>query len=183
MTIERIAVVIAAVAASYLLGSLSFAIIVTRLFIKQDIRTLGSKNAGMMNVIRSVGIIPGLLTGLGDLLKGAAALYMSYWLFSLVELSKYQRRMPRGAVRAHRPPIPVYFGFRGGKGVMTTAGILIMLNPLLLAADFGLYVVSLLIFRIASVASLTVAAALPVLNFLLCFFGEKEWLFSSVFYC
>ena len=83
---------------SYLLGSVSFAVIFTRHFIKRDVRDIGSGNAGMTNVMRSAGLLPGLLTFLFDALKAAVACLIGKYLIfgTLAEMA--------GAESSQRPP-------------------------------------------------------------------------------
>ncbi|MEG2634296.1 MAG: glycerol-3-phosphate acyltransferase, partial [Oscillospiraceae bacterium] len=77
----RVLIIVLTVIEGYLLGSLSFGIITTRILAKKDIRTLGSGNAGMTNVLRSVGSLAGALTGFGDFAKGAISIVLGRWLF------------------------------------------------------------------------------------------------------
>ena len=67
--------------ASYLLGSISFAVIFSKLFAKKDVREEGSGNAGMTNVLRTIGKLPAVLTLVCDLLKAVAAIFLSRWIF------------------------------------------------------------------------------------------------------
>ncbi len=110
---------------SYLLGSISSAILVTRLWTGKDIRALGNRNAGAANVARSVGIWAAVCVGLVDFSKGALPVLVARWL----ELGEFWSLA--GAVAAvigHS--YPVYFRFRGGKGLATSLGALLALAPL-----------------------------------------------------
>ncbi|MEA4911925.1 MAG: glycerol-3-phosphate 1-O-acyltransferase PlsY [Oscillospiraceae bacterium] len=165
---------------SYLLGSLCFGIIFTRLLAHEDIRTKGSGNAGMTNVLRSVGIKAGALTGVGDFLKGAAALMLGRYIFNSAGLDPQTGAYIAtfGAVLGHM--YPLYFGFRGGKGVMTTAGIMLVLNPLLLVVCGGVFGIVFALSRIVSLASLAAALSFPVGNFIVCSCTGAERVVSTV---
>lgn len=141
---------------SYLLGSLSSAIIVCRLFRLPDPRLAGSHNPGTTNVLRLGGKLPAALTLLGDLLKGllpvAAAHYFvgNPWLVSAVFFA---------AVVGHL--YPVFFGFKGGKGVATFIGGIFGLSPLLGAIFvltwFGIFVLT----RYSSLSAIIAIITMP----------------------
>ena len=153
---------------SYLLGSLCFGIIFTRLLAHEDIRKKGSGNAGMTNVLRSVGVKAGALTGVGDFVKGVAALILGRVIFRAAGLDPQTGAYLAtfGAVLGHM--YPLYFGFRGGKGVMTSAGIMLVLNPLLLVIAGSVFAITFAISRIVSLASLAAALSFPIANFIVC---------------
>ena len=167
-------------AESYLLGSLCFGIIITRLFIHKDIREFGSGNAGMTNVLRAVGAVPGALTGIGDFAKGAAAILVGRWLFECAQLDPYAGAClaAAGALAGHL--FPVYFGFKGGKGVMTAAGMMLVINPKVLLAAAVAFGVTFLISRIISLSSIVAAATLPMANFVIQTLTGGERLYSTI---
>ena len=74
---------------AYLLGSISFAIIVSRIYAHDDVRKYGSKNAGMTNILRTYGKIPAFFTLLGDFLKGVLAVVIGRWIFSIVGVTEF----------------------------------------------------------------------------------------------
>ena len=143
---------------AYLLGSLSSAVIVCRLLGLPDPRESGSKNPGATNVLRLGGKKPAALTLIGDMLKGllatvlASVLGMNLFWVALAGL---------GAVLGHL--FPVFFGFRGGKGVATGLGAILGTHWItgLLALSFWL--ATCLVFRISSLAALVTFAAIPLL--------------------
>ena len=183
-----LALLLAAVIA-YLLGSVSFAIIVTKVFGKKDIRDFGSGNAGATNVLRSQGKIPALLTTLGDLGKSMLSVVIGGWLLCNVQLDPLtiesfrslmydpENLMLVGSYLAGFFCIlghlyPLFFGFRGGKGVMTTLGMMLLLDwrvALLLLAVFAVVV---LCTRMVSLGSILAALGLPV----------ATWLFRTCVY-
>lgn len=173
--------VVLTVLESYLLGSLCFGIIVTRLFIHKDIRDFGSGNAGMTNVLRSVGPVAGALTGLGDFAKGAAAIILGRLLFSAAALepSLGGYIAAAGALAGHL--FPLYFGFKGGKGVMITAGILLVLDPRLLLAAGLAFAITFACSRIVSLSSIVASLALPIANFVINTLSGGERVYSTIF--
>ncbi|MFQ7750130.1 MAG: glycerol-3-phosphate acyltransferase, partial [Eubacteriales bacterium] len=127
-----------AAVAGYLLGSINWSIILTRLFKhKEDIRKYGSGNAGMTNVLRTVGKVPAILTFVGDFVKCVAAVLLAYLImylaffllglpvsYELVKAGQYIAGM--ACVMGHI--FPVYYGFRGGKGVVASAAMIALLD-------------------------------------------------------
>lgn len=147
-----------AIAIAYLLGSLSSAIIVSKIFKTPDPRTEGSGNAGATNVLRIAGKKEAALVMVGDILKGSIAVWIghafhlhAFWLGCVAF----------AAVVGHI--FPVYFGFKGGKGVATAVGGVLGLSfiaGIVMAAAWG---VVAFITRYASLASLIAVALAPVL--------------------
>lgn len=133
----------------YLLGSLNFSIIIGKLFYKVDVREHGSKNAGTTNTLRTLGKVPAIFVLLLDTFKAVIA----YWLVFLITKNvPFSYIAAATAVVGHN--FPVFFGFKGGKGVATSLGACFCLNPLL-----GLYVLlvgvgTIAITRYVSVGSL-----------------------------
>ena len=175
------AAIIFSVLAGYLLGSLDFGIIFTRAFTHTDIREYGSGNAGMTNVLRSVGPLPGILTGIGDFSKGAAAIVIGHALFAWGGLDTYIGGYLAGMCALVGHLFPLYFGFRGGKGVMTTAGILLIVNPRLLLVVLLAFGLAFALSKIVSLSSLCAALSLPIANVVLCLATQKPWLVSTAF--
>lgn len=128
-----VSVIVTAVVA-YLLGSLNFAIIISGKTYKQDIREFGSKNAGMTNMMRTYGKKAAGLTLLGDALKAVVACLIGYAL--LGQLGAYIAGT--SCVVGHM--YPVFYRFRGGKGVVTTAIAILMCNPFVFLIAFGVFV-------------------------------------------
>ncbi len=174
MAFEVLTLALTAVA-GYLLGSISSSIIFTWFFKnKEDIRKYGSGNAGMTNVLRSVGKLPAALTFVGDFLKCVAAVLLSQLFVLLIaggaglqpsELYDVARYVAGVAcVLGHI--FPVYYGFRGGKGVVTSAAMIAL-------TDWRVFLLVLLTFaivfawkKIVSLASICCAVLYPVFTFL-----------------
>ncbi len=146
------------VLAAYCLGSLSFAVILVRLVARRDIREEGSGNAGATNVLRRYGAKAGIAVALLDVGKGALAVY----LMGLVTSNPAWLGAAAVAVVAGHM-YPLFFGFRGGKGVATTVGAFLVLAfwPTLCAV--GVFVAVVATTRYVSLGSLAAAVALPPL--------------------
>ncbi len=148
---------------SYLLGSLSFSIIASNLMGKGDLREKGSGNAGLTNALRTGGKRVAVLTLIGDTLKGIGSIYISKWIMSAestpnaVKWGMYAAAI--AVVFGH--VYPIFFRFRGGKGVLTTAAIVGVLDWRMLIALLAIFAIIFVISGIVSLSSITVAALLP----------------------
>ena len=146
---------------AYLLGSINTAIILTKIRQGGDIRDVGSGNAGATNVLRTQGWGPALLTGCGDLLKSLVAVLLGQCI--LVHLSvgdfdptylKYVGGYLAGLFCIVGHLYPVYFGFRGGKGVVATLGLGLILDWRAALVALGVFAAVVAITRMVSAASL-----------------------------
>lgn len=157
------------VASAYLLGSVSFAVLVSTAMGLKDPRTYGSKNPGATNVLRSGNKLAAVLTLIGDSLKGWLAVYLAKTFaeqynfgdatISLVALAVFLGHL-----------FPIYHRFVGGKGVATAAGILLAVNIWLGLATLGVWIVIAVIFKYSSLAALIAAIFAPLFQFIV--FGE-----------
>ncbi|MBE6764784.1 MAG: glycerol-3-phosphate 1-O-acyltransferase PlsY [Ruminococcaceae bacterium] len=162
----------------YLLGSISFAIIFTWFFTKNDVRTSGSGNAGATNVFRTAGAIPGTLTFVLDMAKGAVAVILGRLIFEKFGAPGINDPVAASQIGACVAGLfavlghlfPVFFGFRGGKGVLTLAGIIFMIDPLPLPVRFLalliVFAISAVITKTVSISSMAAAAAYPIVTFI-----------------
>ena len=141
---------------AYLLGSVSSAIIIARLMGLQDPREIGSKNPGATNILRYGGKTAAVLTLVGDALKGAVPVLIAQALTHDVVILALTGL---GAFLGHL--FPVYFGFRGGKGVATTLGVWLALSPWAGLAMIATWAAIAFVFRYSSLAALTVSVAAP----------------------
>jgi acyl phosphate:glycerol-3-phosphate acyltransferase len=149
--------------AGYLLGSIPFGILLTRLFGGGDIRAAGSGNIGATNVTRVVGPIPGVLTLILDGLKGAAAVWLAAHFSNYSAM--WMTATGFAALVGHC--FPVWLKFRGGKGVATAAGMFLALCwPAALGA-IGIFMLVVIFSRFVSLGSIAAAAAMPLLIYLL----------------
>ena len=157
---------LAAIVAAYLVGSLSFAVIVSRMMGLADPRSYGSKNPGATNVLRSGNRAAAVLTLAFDALKGYVPVLAALLLaprFGFGELTV--ALVGLAAFLGHL--WPVFFRFQGGKGVATAAGVLLALNPWLGLATLLTWVIVALFFRYSSLASLVSAAFAPFYQLLI----------------
>lgn len=165
---------VAAVVLGYLLGSVSSSIIFTKIFGNNtDIRTMGSGNAGMTNVLRSVGAKAAIFTSILDFAKCVAASLIGRLIFQYVVnanaapsyLVQYGTLLAGLAcVLGHI--YPLYFGFRGGKGILSTSAMMVVLDWRIFVFAVSVFVITLLISKIISISSIFAAASFPISAFL-----------------
>lgn len=148
---------VAIVILAYLIGSIPFSYLVSRRFGDIDIRTRGSGNVGATNVLRTTGLKYALLALAGDIAKGALAAWLGLVLGGQVLASTC------GAAAVIGHSWPVYLGLRGGKGVATSAGVLLVLVPKVVLALLVIFVITVALLRLVSVGSLVAAIANPVM--------------------
>jgi glycerol-3-phosphate acyltransferase PlsY len=148
---------------AYLLGSIPFGLLFTQLFGAGDVRKSGSGNIGATNVARVAGPVPALLTLLFDFAKGAVPV----WLAGRVsaESAVWMATAAIAALVGHC--FPIWLKFRGGKGVATSAGAFLVLCPPALLGSVILFLIVLFFWRYVSLASISAAAAMPLLIYLL----------------
>ena len=152
--------------AAYLLGSVPFAVVVSRLFGMADPRSYGSGNPGATNVLRSGNKLAAALTLVGDALKGWLAVFAAANLAPALELGAIAA--PAAGLMAFLGHLfPVFLGFKGGKGVATAAGVLIGANGWLGLATLGVWLGVAFTLRYSSLAALCAALAAPALAFAL----------------
>ncbi len=155
-----------AIVAAYLVGSLSFAVLVSRVFGLADPRSYGSKNPGATNVLRSGHRAAAILTLAFDVLKGYVPVVLALLLaprFGFGETTV--AFVGLAAFLGHR--WPVFFRFEGGKGVATAAGVLLAFNPWLGAATLLTWVIIAAFFRYSSLASIVSALFAPFYQLLI----------------
>jgi acyl phosphate:glycerol-3-phosphate acyltransferase len=152
-----------AVLAGYLLGSIPFGLLLSKLFGGKDVREHGSGNIGATNVSRVVGPIAGIATLLLDTSKGAAAV----WLAGPFTEHAAVPAIFAGVAALVGHCYPVWLRFKGGKGVATALGVFIALCPLAALAAFVLFLLVVVFWRYVSLGSLSAAAAMPLLIYFL----------------
>ena len=145
---------------SYLIGAISFGILVSHLFSLPDPRTIGSKNLGATNVLRTGKKLAALLTLLGDALKGSLTVGLAQYF----ELSSLMVGFIAIATLIGHI-FPVYYGFKGGKGVATAVGVLFMFSWILGAIVLGIWLVVFFIWRYSSLAAIIAGSLSPVIGF------------------
>ena len=171
MILLTVSFAFAAVAAGYLLGSINSAIIISRLLYKDDIRRHGSGNAGMTNMLRTYGKNAAILTLVGDLLKTVIAIVIGSILGGFGYLGgisvggncvlplNYMAGF--AAVIGHI--LPIYYKFHGGKGVLCTATLALVLTPIEFCILLVLFIIMVAWSKYVSLGSVTVATLYPVI--------------------
>jgi glycerol-3-phosphate acyltransferase PlsY len=152
------------VAGAYLIGSVSFAVVVSRAFGLPDPHDYGSGNPGATNVLRTGHKAAALLTLAGDGAKGWLAVFAAQWIAARAGLPEWV--VPAAALAVFLGHLfPVFHGFRGGKGVATAAGVVFALYWPLGLALFVVWATMAYGFKISSLAALTAALLLPLGGF------------------
>ncbi|HEY9278701.1 MAG TPA: glycerol-3-phosphate 1-O-acyltransferase PlsY [Eoetvoesiella sp.] len=159
---------------SYLVGSVSFAVVVSRVMGLQDPRTFGSKNPGATNVLRTGNKKAAILTLLGDAAKGWLAVWITLKLADQFQLSDLVIGLSAVAVFLGHV-FPVFLNLKGGKGVATALGVMLALEPWLALATAGTWIIVAYASRYSSLAAI-VAAIFAPLYYL--FGGNIAWGFS-----
>ena len=150
---------------AYLIGSVSFAIIFSKHFAGFDVREKGSKNAGSTNVLRTVGKKAAALTLICDILKGVIAVLLAMlahkiWEDTDLELLKYLA----GLLVIIGHTFPVFYGFKGGKGVATSLGVLLVVNPKIGLVCLVFALVIMIATKLVSLGSILAAVLFPILT-------------------
>jgi glycerol-3-phosphate acyltransferase PlsY len=145
------------IVSAYLLGSIAFGIVVSRLFGLPDPRTVGSGNPGATNVLRSGKKLAAALTLLGDVVKGWLPVWLAMqsdmlmWVVAYVSLAVFIGHL-----------YPIFYKFQGGKGVATALGVMFALSPLLALAALVTWIVVFAVSRYSSLAAIVAASLAPV---------------------
>lgn len=167
---------VALLVVAYLLGSIPSSVWIGKRFYGIDVREHGSHNAGATNTLRVLGKKAALPVFSIDLVKGAAAVMLSYVPFLLdtpmdTPLLYVQIALSFAAVLGHM--FPIFAGFRGGKGVATIAGAMLAISPMAVICSLLTFFVVLYAFNYVSLASMTAGALFPFyLRF--CFHADRE---------
>ena len=165
-----IAILLTAVV-SYLLGSCNSAIIVGKLIQKKDIRDYGSHNAGLTNTLRCFGKGCAALTLIGDLGKGIVAVLLSKGIFHLLQVgfTDAQDLQLVGyiagifAILGH--VFPLYYGFKGGKGVLVGVSVFLVIDWRVFCILIGVFAIVLILSKYVSLSSMIAAGCCPIVTF------------------
>ena len=166
MSIQLVLASLLAALEGYLCGNVVFGILISKLFFHDDVRTHGSGSAGMTNMLRTYGKVAGAATAIGDVAKGAAAVLIGEWVFDLLApgwdpaCGAYLAAI--FAAIGHTKPI--WFHFKGGKGVLVCGGAILALQPLVFLALLVIFLIEFAFTRIVSLGSIIIAAVYPVLT-------------------
>ena len=145
---------------SYLIGAISFGIVISHIFSLPDPRTIGSKNPWATNVLRTGKKLAALLTLLGDALKGSLTVGLAQYF----ELSPLMVGLIAIATLVGHV-FPIYYGFKGGRGVATAAGILFMFSWIMGLIVLAIWLGVFFIWRYSSLAAIIAASLSPVIGF------------------
>ncbi len=146
----------------YLLGNIPSGVMIAKVYGIADIRKHGSGNTGTTNVLRTLGWLPSVLTLVSDCLKGYVACLMGKALCG----DPGMLLAGLGAILGH--DFPVFMGFKGGKGIATSLGLIIAINPWLALALLVVQIAAVALTRYMSVASLITTVAFPIVTAILC---------------
>ena len=162
------------VIAAYLIGSINFAVIFANAFLKKDVRKLGSGNAGTTNVMRTAGFLPGALTFVCDALKGFAASFGGKLVFELIEKNaSAEWAVPIygaylcGLACMLGHVFPVFFQFKGGKGVATSVGVYAVCSPIAIVIGLCVFAAVVLLSKTVSLGSVLAALTVVILSIVL----------------
>lgn len=166
------------VVAAYLIGSINFAVIFSSAFLKEDVRKMGSGNAGTTNVMRNAGFLPGALTFICDALKGFVASLAGKLVFEYIFTAfASEWAMPIygaylcGLACMLGHVFPLFFQFKGGKGVATSVGIFAVCCPIAIISGLTVFALSTIISKIVSLSSIIATVVVVVLSLA---FYEKD---------
>ncbi|MGE6259810.1 glycerol-3-phosphate 1-O-acyltransferase PlsY [Heyndrickxia sporothermodurans] len=157
---------------SYLIGSISFALVVGKLFYKTDIRGYGSGNLGATNVYRVLGKKAGLIVAIADVLKGTFACLLPQMFNSTVN------PIICGLLAILGHVFPVFAGFKGGKAVATATGVLLFLTPLGTLTGFVIFILTLILSKYVSLSSMLAGIAIFIYSLI---FEDKVIIALSLF--
>ncbi|WP_148359613.1 glycerol-3-phosphate 1-O-acyltransferase PlsY [Peribacillus simplex] len=157
---------------SYLIGSISFALVVGKLFYKTDIRGYGSGNLGATNTFRVLGKKAGLIVAIADLLKGTFACLLPQIFNSTVN------PIICGLLAILGHVFPVFAGFKGGKAVATSTGVLLFLTPLGTLTGFVVFILTLILSKYVSLSSMLAGIAIFIYSLI---FEDKVIIALSLF--
>lgn len=160
--------------AAYLLGSVNFAVIFTKLFSGKDVRKVGSGNAGATNALRAGGTVAGMLTFVCDCLKGVLSALLGYFMFSYI-FAKTGSTLYLPVYGAYFCGIfamlghvfPLFYQFKGGKGVSTGVGVIFVTCPIAAAVGLAVFAAFVFITKIVSLSSLIATFSVVVLAMIL----------------
>ena len=149
----------------YLLGSVPTGLVLTKLFSKVDPRKMGSKNIGATNIFRTVGKALGILTLIGDVLKGAIPIWIAiqWGLTDQWGLSSDLWISIAGVSPFLGHIFPVFLGFKGGKGVATALGVYLVVSPIAVLIELFLFLGIVWRWRFISLGSISCATTIPIL--------------------
>ncbi|GAA0100047.1 glycerol-3-phosphate 1-O-acyltransferase PlsY [Paraclostridium bifermentans] len=163
---------------SYFIGSISTSYIIAKRMMGVDIRTQGSGNAGSTNVLRTLGKKAGILTFVGDLLKGVVAVLIAKVIATIAHTDVATASYIAVVFVVIGHNWPIYLGFRGGKGVATSLGAMIAVNPVIALSCFAFFILIVYVTKYVSLGSVLGICTSPIIMF---FIGNYKGLAVTLF--
>lgn len=163
---------------SYFIGSISTSYIIAKRMMGVDIRTQGSGNAGSTNVLRTLGKKAGILTFVGDLLKGVVAVLIAKVIATIAHTDVTTASYIAVVFVVIGHNWPIYLGFRGGKGVATSLGAMIAVNPVIALSCFAFFILIVYVTKYVSLGSVLGICTSPIIMF---FIGNYKGLAVTLF--
>jgi acyl phosphate:glycerol-3-phosphate acyltransferase len=148
------------IVAAYLVGSVPFALLLSRRWGARDLRRIGSGNLGAANVLRASGVTAGVLVAMLDILKGAVSVMLAQRLSGDTAGSA-----AAGVAAIVGHVYPVWLRFRGGKGVATACGVFSVLTPLAVPPALAIFIATVWVTKYISLGSVMASIALPVIAY------------------
>ena len=161
---------------AYLLGSVSTGMTIAAIMNRNDLRTKGSKNIGATNVQRVLGNLPGILTLIGDGAKGFLACLIGHWILG------ESGAMVGGLFAVIGHNWPLYYGFKGGKGVACSTGVYLFVNPTVLLFAAIAFLISVLVTGFVSLGSMVALAVTAVLMIVFHLSQPLYWLWALILF-
>ena len=172
---------------AYAIGSINFSVLISRKMAGFDVREKGSGNAGTTNMLRAIGIKAAVITLICDILKGVIAVLLAFWIGSMTQtVDKALLIQIAGILAVVGHTFPIFFEFRGGKGIATALGVLLVTNWRIGLICLIFAIVLIAITRMVSVGSMSAAVLFPVLtlfigdNFIVAQGGFKYFIYSLI---
>lgn len=174
----------------YLFGSVPGALIIGKIFFKKDVRNMGSGNLGATNVARTIGVIPGFLTLFFDFFKVIASTYLMFYVtknLTIISDINYNYLTVvfclTGIATCIGHCYPIFAKFKGGKCVSVIGGFVIGSNWILVIIGLSIFVISMIIKRIVSISSISMALITSILSFFLPFVYKGSYIIEyTTFY-
>ena len=163
---------------SYFIGSISTSYIIAKRMMGVDIRTQGSGNAGSTNVLRTLGKKAGIMTFVGDLLKGVIAVLIAKAISTIAHIDIVTATYIAVVFAVIGHNWPIFLGFRGGKGVATSLGAMIAVNPIVALSCFAFFILIVYVTKYVSLGSVIGVCTSPIIMF---FIGNDKGLAVALF--
>ncbi|GAA0707752.1 glycerol-3-phosphate 1-O-acyltransferase PlsY [Paraclostridium ghonii] len=163
---------------AYFIGSISTSYIIAKKMMGVDIRTQGSGNAGSTNVLRTLGKKAGIMTFVGDLLKGVIAVLIAKLIATIAHIDMINASYVAVIFVVIGHNWPIFIGFRGGKGVATSLGAMIAVNPIIALSCFAFFILIVYATKYVSLGSVVGISTSPII---MLFIGNYKGLVVTLF--